>query len=301
MSRKRRLAYILLTINTVVWGLAAPFVKPALSFIPPERFLFYRFLVASIFSLPFLVAILKRSNLHIQDYMKIVLLELVGTTLILWIIYTALNLTTAIESSFIYSTSPIFVTLAGVFFLRERETKREWKGLLLAFAGTLLIAIAPLLFTKTAFSSGSFIGNMLMLIQNIIWAGYLVAAKKIYRSFPKLAVTSISFFVGVVSFFFLSLPTGNPLVTFVSDMQIPAVAFATAYMAIFGSIIGATTYLVAQNLIEVSEATIFTYAEALVAIPAAMFLLGESVSPIVLVGAIITAIGIFVCTFRTHR
>lgn len=294
MSHKRRLAYLFLIINTVLWGLAAPIVKPALSYISPERFLFYRFLIASACSLPFLIATFRKSKLRLNDYVKIILLELVGTTLILWLIYAALNLTTAVESSFIYSTSPLFVTLAGILFLHEHETKREWKGLALAFAGTLLIAAVPLFYNGHNGLSGSLTGNILMLLQNIVWAGYLVVAKKVYRTYPKLAASGVSFLVGLVSFFFLSLPTGNPFTTFAADMHIPAVAFASLYMAIFGSVIGATLYLAAQNLIEVSEATIFTYAEALITLPVAVIWLREYVSPLAIVGATLIAIGIYV-------
>jgi drug/metabolite transporter (DMT)-like permease len=137
-----------------------------------------------------------------------------------------------------------------------------------------------------------------MLIQNLVWAGYLVAAKKVYRKLPKPGVTAISFLVGTVTFFLLSLPQGNPPAAVAADWQIPAVQLAIWYMAIFGSIIGATTYLVGQNLIEVSEATVFTYAQAVVAVPAAMLLLGERLSPAAVIGIAVVAIGVYLTEKR---
>lgn len=300
MSRKRQLAYLVLGINTIVWGLAAPIVKPALSITTPERFLFYRFLLASIITLPLLPVILKRFKLTLGLVMKIICLELLGTSLLLWLVYTALNLTSALESSFIYSTSPIFVTLAGVFLLRERETKQEWRGLAIALAGTLIISVSPLLISGFKVS-GSIVGNGLMLLQNVLWAIYLVAAKRVYRHVPKLAVTSISFFVGAVSFFLLSQSSSNPLLLAPLELNNPSVLLAVVYMAIFGSIIGATTYLIGQNMIEVSEATLFTYLEALVALPAAMFFLGEQPTPAIIVGAAVVAIGVYIAEYKSHR
>lgn len=299
MSRKRQLAYLVLGVNTIVWGLAAAIVKPALSFTTPERFLFYRFLLASLVILPILPVVLRKIKLSWTLVGKIVGLELLGTTLLLWLIYTALNLTTALESSFIYSTSPIFVTLAGVFILKERETKREWRGLVIALAGTLVITVAPDV-TSGAKAAGSLMGNGLMVLQNILWALYLVAAKRVYRHIPKLAVTSISFILGAVSFYLLSLPGGNPLLLITDELRNPAVAIAVGYMAIFGSIIGATTYLIGQNLIEVSEATVFTYLEALVALPAAVFFLGENLTPAILIGALIVGMGVYITEYRPH-
>ena len=297
MTKKRKLAYLVLGINTIVWGLAAPAVKPALAFISAEKFLFYRFLIASILCVPVLVWTFKSRKWKPGELVKVAGLELVGTTLILWMIYRALSLTSAIETSLIYSTSPLFVILAGIIFLKEKETKREWRGLAMALAGTVLITAEPLIAGQRS-GSGSTTGNILILLQNLVWAGYLVAAKKVYRKLPKLGVTAISFWVGMTSFFLLSLPQGNPFASLTADWQIPAVQLAVLYMAIFGSIIGATTYLIGQNLIEVSEATVFTYAQALVALPAAMWFLGERLSPLAVVGIVIVAIGIYLTEKR---
>ena len=299
MTKKRRLAYLVLGINTIVWGLAAPVVKPALAFIAPEKFLFYRFLIAGLVSLPILVWTFKSRKWKSNELLKVVGLELVGTTLILWMIYQALSLTSAIETSLIYSTSPLFVILAGIIFLKERETKREWRGLAIALIGTVLITAEPLIAGQLAGAGqGSAIGNILILIQNLVWAGYLVAAKKVYRKLPKLGVVAVSLLVGMISFFILSLPQGNPLMSLTADLPFPAVQLAVWYMAIFGSIIGATTYLIGQNLIEVSEATVFTYAQALVALPVAVWWLGEGLSPIALVGIVVVAIGVYLTEKR---
>lgn len=281
----------------MVWGLAAPLVKPALAFISPEKFLFYRFLIASLLCVPVLVWTFKSRKWKTEEIIKVAGLELVGTTLILWMIYRALALTSAIETSLIYSTSPLFVTLAGIIFLKERETKKEWRGLLIALAGTVIITAEPLL-SGQKIGGGSATGNILILIQNLIWAGYLVAAKKVYRKLPKIGVTAISFWVGMATFFLLSWPQGNPLGSLTADLQLPAVQLAVWYMAILGSIIGATTYLIGQNLIEVSEATVFTYAQAVVAVPAAMWWLGEGLSPVGLIGIAIVAVGVYLTEKR---
>lgn len=299
MNKKRGLAYTALIVNTIVWGLAAPIVKPALSVITPEKFLFYRFLIAAIITSPYLVVMIKKSRLSPINLIKIVMLELLGTTLLLWMIYTALKLTSAVESALIYSTSPLFVTIAGIVILKETETKNEWRGLALALAGTIIIAIAPLFGIEKSIFSGSLIGNLLMLAQNILWAVYLILAKKIYHRIPKLAVTGISFWVGLISFYFLS--GGNSIAQLSTDMSNLPVFFAVVYMAILGSIVGATTYLFAQNLIEVSEATIFTYLESFVAIPVAVIFLKEPLTPLALVGIIVIAVGVYINGFTKKK
>lgn len=294
MTKKRKLAYLALIVNTIVWGAAAPIVKPALSFITPEQFLFYRFLIASIVSIPFLIPIFVRSKFTLGDIIKIIVLELLGTTIILEMVYVSLRSTSALEASIIYSTSPLFVTLAGVFILKERETKCEWKGLFLALMGSMLITIEPLIKNSHPALRGSFEGNILMIFQNILWALYLIVAKKMYRKFPMMAVSGISFLVGLVSFYILALPSGNPFGSFAQHMSNPSVFSAVVYMAIFGSIVGATTYLFGQNLIEASEASVFTYLQALVALPLSVLWLGDHITPIMVIGGAVIALGVYI-------
>ncbi|MBI2309427.1 DMT family transporter [Candidatus Collierbacteria bacterium] len=291
MSPKRKLAYLLLIINTIVWGLAIPIVKPALSFTAPERFLFYRFLLAAILTLPFLALNWQKWRLNLKTLVKISLLELIGTTLILWILYYSLKFTSAVEASLVASVSPLFVTLTGIFILKEKETKKEWKGLALALLGTLIITVGPLI-NQGGYLSGNFLGNALILLQNIIWAGYLAMAKKTYRKTSKLAVTMISFWIGAITFFILSLPSGNPLTFLGPEILQTQVLGPVIYMAIFGSIIGATTYLAGQNLIEISEASLFTYLQPLIAIPVSLIFLHESLAPLTILGIILIGIGV---------
>jgi len=271
--------------------LAIPIVKPALSFTTPERFLFYRFLLAALITIPFLALNWNKWKLNLKTVIKIGSLELIGTTLILWLFYYSLKLTSAIESSIISSVAPLFITALGIFILKEKETKKEWRGLLLALLGTLIIAVEPLT-NQNGRISGNLAGNALMLLQNIVWAVYLVLAKKIYRRYSKLAITAISFWVGTITFFILSLPTGNPLLLISTEMSQAMVLWAVIYMAIFGSIIGATTYLAGQNLIEISEASLFTYLQPLIAIPISLIFLHENLSPLTIVAIILIFIGV---------
>lgn len=291
MSPKRKLAYLLLIINTIVWGLAIPVVKPALSFTSPERFLFYRFLLASILTFPFLVLNWEKWKLNLKTVVKISLLELIGTTLILWLLYYSLKLTSAIEASLIASVSPLFIVITGIFLLKEKESKREWRGLILALLGTFVITVEPLV-NRGGHLSGNFLGNALILLQNIIWAGYLVMAKKTYRKVSMLAVTTVSFWIGTITFFILSLPSGNPLTFLGAEIMQSQVFWAVIYMAIFGSIIGATTYLAGQNLIEISEASLFTYLQPLIAIPASLIFLRETISPLTIMAIVLIFIGV---------
>lgn len=271
MSARRHLPLLALLINTILWGLALPIVKPALEFISPTQFLYFRYLLAAPLSL-LLLPFFRLPRLSVTQLGKITLLEFVGTPILLAILYTGLSLTSGLEASLLGATSPLFTILGGIWFLHERQTKKEWQGFALALFGTLLLTLEPL-FLGNGLRFTSLGGNFLILLQNVIWAGYLLVAKKLYRGLPKLFVTSFSYWLGLICFAgYLLITSSLPDLTLLTSGP---VLFPVLYMSIFGSIVALALYLYAQDKIEASEASVFTYLQGAVAIPASFFLLGE--------------------------
>jgi len=73
---------------------------------------------------------LNRQKLKTKQIFTIIALESLGTVFNLAILYLGLAKTTAIEASLIGTTGPIFITLAGIAFLKEKQENHEWAGLI---------------------------------------------------------------------------------------------------------------------------------------------------------------------------
>jgi drug/metabolite transporter (DMT)-like permease len=86
-----------------------------------------------------------------------------------WI--TSLELTTVASSVLLVSTTPIFVALVAWLLLKEHVQTRGWAGVLLAFAGTVLVAGGDL-------SGSSLDGNILALVGGATAAGYVLAGRQ---------------------------------------------------------------------------------------------------------------------------
>jgi drug/metabolite transporter (DMT)-like permease len=306
---RRWRAYSFLLINTVVWGAAMIAVKPALDFTTPFRYLFYRYVFACLASLPFLFYYWPHLKKNLQLIPKVGVLEILGTTIALGMLYAGLARTSAIEASLLTTVVPFFVTLGGILFLKEKQERHEWWGLILALLGTLLLTCLPLLMSDTARLTFSLSGNLLIIGQNCAIAAYYLLAKHHYSKQPKLLVATLGFYVGLVTFFILSL--FELLAGGLSDLSATSllphwwsvvqndlthwqVWMAALYMAIFGSIIGLTAYIEGQDGIEASEASLFTYLQPLVYLPLGVFLLGEPLYGLQLVALIIILGGVFV-------
>ena len=301
----RTKAYILLLINTIIWGASLQIVKNSYEFTDPFRFLFYRFSVASVLSVPIIIYFVSQKKKYLHTTFKIITLELLGVTLTLSLLYLGLSQTSSIEASLIATTSPLFTVLGGIIFLKEKQERHEAIGLVFAFTGTLLLTLIPF-FNKVGVNMEmSLLGSMLILLNNISGATYFILAKKTYTYVPKLYAAGISFFVGMISFLVISaLSAGSYEAlrqSISSDLQHWEVIFAAVYMGALGSVVALTAYLKGQSLIEVSEASLFYYLQPLIFIPLGVLWLEENIYLIQIIALIIVIAGVAIASYRKPR
>ena len=174
-------AYIFLLINVLCWGASLVIVKPALEHTTPFRYLFYRFALAVVLSIPFLWHYLPKIKNLVTQLRTIFLLEIIGTTVSLGILYIGLQRTSALEASMLMTTSPIFAALFGTLFFKEKEEGHEFIGLIIAFLGTIVITLIPILNRYALPTHFSITGNLLILLQNCISVLYFLQAKRSYK------------------------------------------------------------------------------------------------------------------------
>lgn len=282
-------AYLLLSVTTIIWGSAFILIKPSFAITTPIRFLLYRYFFASLVSVPIFwhhyQSFFTKKSKKVQHKIawQILLIELFGGVFALIALYTGLNYASVIETSLLSSTTPILIVLAGILILKEKEERNEAIGLLLAMIGTLILAIAPIIGSKTNGQVFSLLGSGLILLHNFLVAGYYVTIKKAYKKLPKFFVTTVSFYLCLVSFFILALAELNfSLFELASVIRLEmfnlTVLIPSLYMGVLGSIIASTVNIKGQQYIEVSEASLFQYLQPMVAVPLSIVFLKETIS-----------------------
>jgi drug/metabolite transporter (DMT)-like permease len=192
--------------------------------------------------------------------------------------------------------------LGGLLFWHERETKNEWLGLVISMIGILLLTVEPIFLGTQSWQFGAIDGNMLILFSCITSAWYYLQIKNHYHHIPKLFAAGVSFLVGLVGFTVVLLMQNrwSPqiLVDTIWLWSIPTVGGAVFYMAVFVSIIGLTSYILGQDEIEASEASIFTYLQPLVAAPLAFWLLQEKITLLQIVLFTVIIFGVWISQRR---
>lgn len=306
LQNPRHRAYLALGINTLIWGAAMPLVKPTLSTISPFEFLFYRYLLSAILLLPFLLFFLFKSKPSLKFLILVPLIESIILVIGHTLIYLGLDLTSSIQASLISISSPVFITLASILFLKETEERHELAGLVIALIGTLIVTIGPS-YDPNHLSSGSITGNLLVFGYVLTWTAYNLLAKKTYHHLPKLFITAYGTWfatLGMGLIIFVQQPqyfqTTN-LIPRIIDISyhLPSLV-AILYMSILGTIIAIPAFNYGLKLIEASEATLFTYLQPLISIPLAMIWLQETINLSTIIGLALVFSGVFLAEKRTH-
>jgi drug/metabolite transporter (DMT)-like permease len=298
MNPARKKAYLALILCELIWGASQPLVKSSLDFISPTQFLFLRYLIAAPLVLPLIIHSFTRYHFSIIQLIKIILIESLSVINLVFV-YIGLSQITALQSSLILQTRPIFVTLAGLMILNETIERHEWLGLLFSVLGTFIILAKPFFLHTEGLTSASFIGTAILIISNIIYMVNILLIKKHYTKISKAAISGIHMWIGLgitglYVYFTNSFPNPNVIPT-------PEVLLPLLYMAILGSVIALTLSNFALSRIEASEATIFLYLQPLVYIPLSVLWLKESITSPQLLGMTLIFLGVAYSANRPKR
>lgn len=290
---KHTLAIVALVIATTLWGAAGPILKWSLADASPFALSFFRFALATLIILPFVINNIK---IRSKDFYKIFALSLFCISLHIAFYYQGLNLAPSINLPIIVSTTPIFLIIGGMFFLREKPTTNSLIGTLVSLIGAGIIIIQPLL---GANEQSAFVGNIFFLLSTIVFVIYTILLKRFNLDYPFTTLLFWMFLLGSLTlfpFFLIELFTTDS-----TGIMEPRAIFGTLYGAIISSIICYFLYSYGAKHTKSDETGIFFYIEpfatALVAIP----LLGETITFTYLLGAIFVFTGILISEAKLGR
>lgn len=258
-----------------------------------------RYLIASLIFLPlyFIFQNKEIKKLRHQKWGLLIFLGLLGTPLTLIPLYEGIKLTTSLEASILTATGPLMVILGGRLFLKEKISKNEEIGLILAIFGTLVLALEPLLSDGSDFQF-SLLGNFLILGSNLIWTAFLLLVKKTKTDASQISL--VSYLISIPAFALLVFL--EPVRTVAqTNIGAPLALFGIFYMAIFGSVIAFWAYAKGQEYIGAGEAAIFTYLQPLITFPLAYFWLHETITGIGLLACLLIAAGVYFSEYHSNK
>jgi len=248
----------------------------------------FRFAIASLILL--LISCFKKNNLaklSSKDFFWCTLSGLfLALHMILWIM--ALKMTSVASAVVLVTTNPIFVGIFSYALLKETQSKELVIGILLSFAGSVVIAIGDggisglAVQDKTALT-----GDVFALLGAVMASGYLIIGSKMREKMDTFSYILIVYTITAVIVSLAVFAGGYPVSGFQTSSYI-----SVALLAVVPQLIGHTSFNWVLKHLKTSMVAITILGEPIGASLLAYFFFCESISLLQFLGmlAIFTAI-----------
>lgn len=179
---------LLLLLMALIWGSNFTAIKYSLDDLLPLSFNALRFTLASLVML--MVALPRPHGLKLApgDGRRLFLLGLLGNTCYQTLFITGMAHTRAGNAALILATTPLFTAVLGRIRKHEYFTGRGALGLVLAFAGIVIIVVSG----RGELSLGeTVLGDSLLLASTLCWSLYTVGSKQLMHTYGAMKATTI--------------------------------------------------------------------------------------------------------------
>ena len=190
-------------------------------------------------------------------------------------------------TSFLGNLFPVFLSILGIAFLKERFTLIEGVGAMIALSGAFAISYSGNLDWHKFFIPGT----GFVVINTLFAATVSVIIKKnVTKTSPEVFNLNSNGWI-FLFFLFYFLQSGQPL-------AIPVTAFRNiALGAFFGSFIGLLSFFYSYRYISASRSSIIQSVKGIFVLIISYYFFGNSPLPVQLWGGALTIAGVLVMTF----
>ncbi|SDR06017.1 DMT family transporter [Pseudovibrio sp. Tun.PSC04-5.I4] len=286
--------YALLFLMPVFMSSNIIIAKPAISQTEPWTLAFFRWGVASLILLPFIMKDLKASlpvikaNLKLLCFMAFLAMWICGA-----IVYLALRETSATNGTLIYSAAPALILALEWIFRGRAIAPREFAGISLAVIGVFIIVTKGSLTNLLSLQINS--GDLLFALCTLSWAIYSVLIKKSQlQAIPTLPLFGALAILGTV----LLAPFAIAEMIITKSVPVTSDAWLSiGGVALIASIASFSTYQYSIRVIGPSIAGMFMYLMTPYGVGMAVLFLGEKLQPYHYLGFLPIMTGLLLATF----
>jgi drug/metabolite transporter (DMT)-like permease len=266
------------------------FGKLALAAIPPLAFSAFR-VVGAVVILDSLRLAHGREEIRPQDRKKLLLYGLLGISFNQILFILGLSLTTAINTTILTATIPVFTLAAAVLLKHEAMTARAAAGIALAGAGALALLNAQ----RFDWGSDSFRGVLLLLLNCMSYSLYLVLSRPILAHYSVATFTATVFRYGAILIVLAALPELRRL-----DVRaVPALAWVcVGAVIVFCTAIPYLLNSWALARTHASHVAFYVFLQPVITTVLAIAILGETLTAKTVVAALLILAGLAAAVLR---
>lgn len=238
-----------------------------------------------------------RLRIHRNEWIPLVAYGVLGVAMTQYLFFVALQYLPVGVALLIEFTAPVFVALWFRFVIKEPTRRMVWLALLIAILGLALVAEVWRGFTFNAIGLVAALGAALALS-----AHYLITDRQMHLDDPRDAVSLTMWGFGFASLFWVivqpwwAFPWGD--FTGNSDPSLGVIIgdrplwFLSMWMIVLGTVVPFWLVVASMRHLRASQASMVGLTEPFLAIIVAWVVLGETLSPVQLLGGVFILFGV---------
>jgi len=283
-------AYLVLALGVFAIGWSALFVR--WSAVPGWTSAFWRMTIAQLVFVPWALGARARHGAGVLPFerhaVRAAIIAGVFFAADLALFNTAVMVSSAANATLLGTNAPIFVALGAWLLYRERPTRRFWTGFALSFVGMVAIVGHDLARHPTLG-----LGDAFAMLGAACYAGYLLYVRQSRTTMDALTFSAISGVTAAATLLLICLVIGTPLHGFPTR----------SWLALFGlalvtQVIGHLSVAYSLGKLPVSVTSVALLGQAPITAILAVPLLGETLSPLQVLGGALVLGGIYVVNRR---
>lgn len=281
-NTNRWLGLVLIITSAISFGAMPIFARLAYAAgADPITVLFLRFTIAAVLMILIMI-VSKTAFPRGLILLELILLGAIGYVGESLAYFMALTMASAGLVALLLYIYPALVTALSAIFLKEHLTPVKLVALFLALSGTAL--------TMRITSGGSMLGILLGIAAAVDYAIYILLGSRIVRRSGPLGSTTViiistaSVYAGIVAIRGVTFPaTSNGWIAIIA-------------IALISTVLAFTTFFAGLKRIGPTNASTLSTFEPIVAVILAAIVLGESISPVELLGGVLILAAVVVLT-----
>ncbi len=291
MKKDHAVAYLLLTVTSVIFGFSFLVTRDALTALGVFQLLGLRFATAALVMTALAatrVVKLQLNRAKIKMILPLAMLQplvyFTGETL-------GIELTSATESGIMIALIPIAIALFSGAVAKERLTVRQWVSVTISVAGVALIVAATGLT-----GSGSIPGYLLLLGVVTAEGLYCSLTRKVSAHCSPFEITFVMLWTGAVAFNVIGVSSAaadGTIAEYITAALQPGVLGGILYLGVLSSTVAYFGVNYALSKVKACNTAGFANLTTVVSVLAGVFLGGESLYPLQIAGIVLILLSIW--------
>lgn len=288
MKRISPAVYISALLAMAFWALSFIWYKEVLTLYKPVSLVLMRLIISSSLLLIVSFALRKLQVIKKKDAINFLLLTFFQPFLYFLSESYGISMVSSTLAAVIISTIPLFSPIGAYFLLGERISLVNFIGILISVIGVTMVVF------HAGFSNinVSVPGVLLMLVAVLAAIGYAITIRRLGNRYNVFSIVTYQNTLGIL--FFLPLFFWLDYKQFITVTPTRSVIVPLISLGIFSSTVAFILFTYVIKKLSISRANVFTNAIPVLTAIFAYFILGEELTPVMLLGIAVVIFGVLV-------